>query len=307
MTMSDRGVHPDLLEEVSAAAEQDQAPAPEAAPREPRTRTSRGGRGSRQSAASASTPGVVRDAAGPEGEADSSGPPAAESPDGQSTPPDWFQSVRESADPQAALATILKNIPYDELNKHPQIQGWVGDMAKRVARERAAQQEFETAQREKAEAWRRGDLYRLGELYSPEEQQRAVQAQQAQATEPFMQSVTEFQKGLPVEVQQEIQGKQYASMADYLSAVHQAHLKHDIETEIKRRQPALDKAELSATVGSEPSPERNGGPSPGVREITDAEIERMSLAEYERYFDENGHARNGVRVRLTRGVDVTRR
>ena len=80
-----------------------------------------------------------------------------------------------------------------------------------------------------------------------------------------------------------------------------------VSSEIQKRQPALAKAALSATVGAEQSPERAGGPSPGVREITDAEIDRMSLQEYEQYFDGNGHPRNGVRLRLTRGIDVSRR
>jgi hypothetical protein len=44
-----------------------------------------------------------------------------------------------------------------------------------------------------------------------------------------------------------------------------------------------------------------------VREITDAEIGSMSLQEYENHFDEHGKPKNGVRVRYTRAVDVTRR
>jgi hypothetical protein len=218
-----------------------------------------------------------------------------------------MQTVRESTDPQTALATILKNVPLDELQKHPQISGWIGNMAQRVSREQAAQQAAEVAERERQDAWRRGDLYRLGELYSPEQEARAQQVQQVQASEPFMQQVTQFQSKLPAEVQAQVSGRNFASFEAYLDALVEAKANHVAEAELKKRQPALDKAELSATVGAEPSPERNGGPSPGVREITDAEIERMSLAEYERYFDENGHARNGVRVRLTRGVDVTRR
>lgn len=303
--MSDRGVHPDLLEEVETSrVVEEQAPS-ETASREPRAR--RTGRASRQPAAPASTPGVVQGAAGPEGETDGSGPPpTAGSPEGAS-PPEWMQTVRESTDPQTALATILKNVPLDELQKHPQISGWIGNMAQRVSREQAAQQAAEVAERERQDAWRRGDLYRLGELYSPEQEARAQQVQQVQASEPFMQQVTQFQSKLPAEVQAQVSGRNFASFEAYLDALVEAKANHVAEAELKKRQPALDKAELSATVGAEPSPERNGGPSPGVREITDAEIERMSLAEYERYFDENGHARNGVRVRLTRGVDVTRR
>jgi len=225
--------------------------------------------------------------------------------------PEWMRAVREAKAAPDALATILKNVPLDELQKHPQISGWIGNMAQRVSREQAAREQADHAERDKFEAWKRGDYYRVGELSAPELEARALQAQQAQASEPFMQSVTEYQRTLPEAVQLEIQGKNYASMADYLRAAHEASVRYDVDQrvqdEIKKRAPALNKAALSATVGAEPSPERAGGPSPGVREITDAEIENMTLAEYEQHFDGNGHPRNGVRLRLTRGVDVSRR
>jgi len=218
-----------------------------------------------------------------------------------------MQAVRESTDPQTALGTILKNAPLDDLLKHPQIAGWLGNMAQRASREQAAQRAIEEAAREKQEAWRRGDYYRLGELESQTQEQIAQQQAQLQASEPFMRSVTEFQMTLPDEVQKEVSGRMYSTTAEYFKALHDLGVKHAVEAEIRKRQGALEKTALNATVGAEPTPEREGGPSPGVREITDAEIERMTLAEYERYFDENGKARNGVRVRLTRGIDVSRR
>lgn len=222
-----------------------------------------------------------------------------------------MRAVREAKAAPDALATILKNVPLEELQKHPQISGWIGNMAQRVTREQVARQQIEDAEREKAAAWQRGDYYRLGELSAPELEAQQLQAQQARATEPFMQSMIEYQKALPTEVQIEIQGKNYASMADYLKAAHEATVRYEVDqrvqSEIKKREPALAKAALSATVGAEQSPERPGGTTPGVREITDAEIERMSLSEYEQYFDGNGHPRNGVRLRLTRGIDVSRR
>jgi hypothetical protein len=312
---TERGIHPDLLEETTQAAEQ-AAEKAAAQAEQPQTsaRARRGGRAARPAAVpSAADPS-------PEAEADRASQQAA-SANGASPPsqtggeanggPEWLKAARESSDPQEMLATLLKNVPIEELSKHPQISGWIGNMAQRRAREQSLQQQTEEAQRAKLEAWQRGDYYRLGELTAPEQEAQILQRQQQEAAGPFMQSVEAFQKKLDPEVQQQIQGKQYSSFEDYLDATVQAAVSHrlprDVEAEIKKRQPALHKAELSATVGAEPSPERESGPSPGVREITDAEIERMSLAEYERLFDDNGHPRNGVRLRLTRGIDVTRR
>lgn len=305
MTMSDRGVHPDLLEEEHAAAA---AEAP--APQEPQQR---GGRGRRQSRSAAEPPSTT---APPPGTVIDGGPEAGEgahstSPADGTSPPEWFQTVRESTDPQAALAAILKNVPLEELQKHPQISGWIGNMAQRVNREQAIQKQTEEALAQKQDAWRRGDYYRLGELTATEQEAFALQQQAAQASAPFMQSIEEYQRALPIPVQEEIQSKTYSSVAAYLQAVHQAHLKHDLdqqlETEIKKRQPALDKVVLSATVGAEPSPERDGGPSPRGREITDVELSRMSDKETELYLDDRGRPLPGVRIRLTRGIDVTRR
>lgn len=313
MTMSDRGVHPDLIEEVEAtrAAEQDQAPAPDAASRGARTRQPNGRFAPRGDSPSASppTPGAAaRDGeSSPEGGAEG----APETPPDGTSSPEWMQTVRESTDPQAALAAILKNVPLEELQKHPQISGWIGNMAQRVNREQAARAAAEEAQRQRQDAWRRGDYYRLGELEASTQEQLAQQAQLAQASEPFMQQVTQFQMTLPQDVQAEVSGKQYPSVAAYFEALHAAGVKYEadqrVAAELKKRQPALEKAELSATVGTEPVPEREGGPSPRVREITDAEIGRMTLAEYNEHFDENGRPKPGRQVRFTQAIDVTRR
>ena len=184
-------------------------------------------------------------------------------------------------------------------------------MGQKRARALAQQQAAEEEARQKAEAWQRGDYYRLGELSATEQEARALQAQAQQASEPFMTSLAEFQRTLPTEVQTAIQGKNYNSVSEYMQAATEAAVSHRLEAavqaEVKKREPALRKAELSATVGAEQSPERDGGPPPGTREITDAEVGSMSLQEYDRYFDENGKPKGGVQVRYTRAVDVTRR
>jgi hypothetical protein len=312
--MSDRGVHPDLLEEVETSrAAEPETPAPEAASRDARARGPNGRFAPRGAPASANptTPGEASrdDGASPEG-AEGGERSEPQAPDGTSLP-EWFQTVRESTDPQAALAAILKNVPLEELQKHPQISGWIGNMAQRVSREQAARQAAEDAQKQRQDAWRRGDYYRLGELEASTQEQLAQQAQLAQASEPFMQQVTQFQMTLPQEVQAEVSGKQYPSFAAYFEALNAAAVKHAVDSqvaaEIKKRQAALDKMELSATVGSEPMPEREGGPAPRVREITDAEIGRMTLAEYNEHFDANGRPKPGRQVRFIQATDVTRR
>lgn len=309
----ERATHPDLLEEEAAARESaEEAPAPTervSKGRRPRaSRTTEGPVGTPQGANSET------EAAG-SGAVPSSPEPAAEaSPPANGTSgadPDWLAQVRQATDPPTALAAILKNTPLDELQKHPQIAGWIGDMAQKRARALAQQQAAEAEAQAKADAWARGDYYRLGELSASEQEARALQAQNQQASAPFMQSVEEFQRTLPEEAQRAIQGKTYNSVAEYLQAAVDAASSHRLEAavqaEIKKREPALRKAELSATVGAEQSPERDGGPPPGTREITDAEIGSMSLQEYDRYFDENGKPKGGVAVRYTRAVDVTRR
>lgn len=299
----DRSTHPDLIEEEAAA----RAQAEESAPERP-ARGRRAGRAARAEAAEAPKPAAEEQAVG-----EVTTEPAAASPDAGDTngTGDWLSQVREATDPQTALSAILKHTPLEELQKDPRIAGWLGDMAQKRARALAQQQAAEAAAQQKQDAWQRGDYYRLGELSASEQEAQALLAQQQQAAQPFMQSVEQFQRTLPTAVQEAIQGKNYNSVAEYMQAAVAAakdyELQQAVQAEIKKREPALRKAELSATVGAEQTPERDSGPTPGVREITDAEIERMSLAEYDRYFDEHGKPKGGVRVRLTRAIDVTRR
>lgn len=314
----ERATHPDLLEEEAAAREQVEESASPEKPARGR-RASRTARAEATVAAdTAAAPPVAADAEG--GGTDAVASPSEPSPDAPpespqsgdaNGAPEWLSQVKEATDPQTALSAILKNAPLEELQKDPRIAGWIGDMAQKRARALAQQQAQERAAQEKADAWQKGDYYRLGELSASEQEAQALLAQQQAASQPFMQSVTEFQKQLPEEVQLEIQGKQYQNVAEYLAATVEAATRHrrerELEAEIKKREPALRKAWLSETVGAEQSPERASGPTPGVREITDAEIDRMSLQEYDTYFDEHGRPKGGVRLRLTRGIDVTRR
>jgi hypothetical protein len=134
-----------------------------------------------------------------------------------------------------------------------------------------------------------------------------------------MDGVTHFQSQLPAEVQAAVQGKTFGAgkpyhegVAEYLGAVTEAAVSHRlndaVEKELKRREPALRKAWLSESNGTQPVPELDGAGNPlRTREITGAQVDRMSVAEYDQYF-ENGRPRPGVMYRTTdRDIPVSRR
>jgi hypothetical protein len=308
-----RSTHPDLLEETLA----EQAAAAEPATSEPASQPGRRGRRSTpaaSSAASAPAPSTTEEPASspPPAEPATDHAPAAEpaAPPGEpSASPDWLAELQGKTDPKEILTIARQHVSREDLANDPFFQGWIGDLANKRARQLLAEQDQQKTQRERQAALERGDLYALGQMTATElQQQRAAEEAQAQqALSPLMQDVAEFQRGFPQEVQAEISGKQYPTFKDYLQAVAQAAIRHGFDDELKRREPALRKAFLSETVGSEPTPEREGGRAPSVREITDEQLARMSLEESDQYLDERGQPRPGVQLRLTRGVPLTRR
>src|SRR5262245_33802238 len=159
--MSDRGVHPDLLDE--------ELEAQHAPPPEPETSGGRRGRAPSRSAAraAAESPPAAAPAAPEAGDAAPDASPA----DGSSSdaaagaePPEWFAQVRDAKDPTEALRAILKNVPYDQLEKDEVFSGLVGRVGDRRARQLLDQQQREHQEQAKREAAQRGDLYALGEL-----------------------------------------------------------------------------------------------------------------------------------------------
>lgn len=309
--MSDRGVHPDLIDDEQAAPPAVETPSP------PRPR----GRAARAAAVptpgAASPPGAAAEASTPAAQdaepvsADTEAPAAAE-------PPEWLQQYKDAPTPEAALGVLVKNLPKETLEQDPTLQGWIGDTALRRMRGLQEREERDARQRQKREALANADYYGLGQLTAAEVQQQVQQSQSAEQFAPFMQAVVEFQSKQPTEVQQQVQGKTYGAgkstqegFVEYLDAVNEASVSHRlndaVEKEIKRREPALRKAWLSESNGGAPVPELDGGRASSVREITDEQVGRMSLAEYDTYFDEQGKPRPGTRVRLTRGIPLTRR
>lgn len=230
-------------------------------------------------------------------------------------PPEWWQQVKEAADAKTALALLTKNMSKDDMLQDPTLQGWIGDRVKHRAQDLIRQAQAEDIERQKREATQRGDYYGLGQLTAPEVAQQIEEAAQSQQFAPFMEAVAKYQSRFPEEVQRQVQGKTYGAgksqqegFVEYLEALTEAavgqRLTDAVEKEIARREPALRKAWLSQSNGAQPVPELDGGAAPGVREITDEQLARMSLAESDAYLDDRGQPKPGVRLRLTRGINL---
>src|SRR5262245_14221055 len=254
----------------------------------------------------------------PAAESEVSTPPQAPTaatpePPAEPSPAEWLAQVDAEKDPEKKLAILTKNLPKDRIARDEVLAGYIGDRVQHGIRDTIARQERERLDKERQEAFQRGDLYTLGQ-YSATELQAQEQAQKAQAelmVSPLMQTIRKWQETLPAEVQAEVAGRNFApggtfeeGLLEYMNAVKEAHVKHGFDAELKKREPAMRKALLSETVGREVTPEVEGGRSSGyVREITDEQIGAMSLEEYNEHFDARGRPKNGVTVRFTRAID----
>ena len=296
-----RSTHPDLLDELESPQ-----PAPDSsAANGSSSRSSRSRRKATESAAPSAgvSEAPVADEGGSD-DGDTPPPPEPAPPD----VPEWLGQLRAATDPDEIIGLVTKNVDRDLLMKNEILSAVLGNMSNKRAQDLLRQQDQQRQDRDRQAAYERGDLYALGQLSAAELQQQraALEAQTQAALNPYLQDVTEFQRALPEDVQKRVQGKQYDSFGAYLQAVHEARLQYDVEQEVKKREPALRKAELSSTVGTEMTPELDGGPAQQYREITDAQVASMTLEEYDRYFDDKGRPKPGVRVRLERGIDVRR-
>jgi hypothetical protein len=287
----DRNVHPDLVDDEESSSSEPSAPRPR-------------GRGRANSdAASPATAGEVV-----------SEEPVTESGSEGTAEPDpardlaWFDQMRESAkDPTEALRSILKNVPYDELEKDDVFSGLIGHVADRRLKTLQAKQERDAAERAKFEAAANNDLYTLGEMTQREIQQQHASQQAAQSLAPAMDGIVLFQKTLPDAIQKDVAGKSFGvgksyaeGVAEYMDYVSEQRVK----LELQKRESALRKSLMSEVNGDEPVPERDSGTPGRVREVTDEQIAAMTLREYEALFDENGKPKPGVRHRSTRGIPV---
>jgi hypothetical protein len=294
MAESDRGVHPDLVDD------QPEPPPPTEAPR----------RGRGRSAARASESPPAPEAADPASEAgETSG--AEQSPEsGDDNTVDWKQAWSQAETPEEAFKLLAKNLPREQLEKDETLSGLIGSRADVRARDLLRQQEREAVERQKREAAANNDLYSLGELTQREYQQQGLAAAQGDPYQPMMEVINRVQQSLPENVQREIAGKTYGEgkpwnegLQEYLSSLIDSATKH----RLAERESALRKSILSEVNGSEPVPEREGGTPSRVRVVTDEQVAAMSLREYDALFDENGRPRPGVLHRSTRGIPIQQR
>lgn len=239
--------------------------------------------------------------------------PAATGPE----TPSWQDQVREAKDPAEALAVLTANLPKEQLARDRVLAGLIGDLGQRRAREMLAEAQEQQRQQQATEAAQKGDYYALGEAVAPEVLQRIRDSAATQAFAPFMQGVEMFQRSLPDEVQREVGGRSWPGatpaeqVANYLNAVAQSAVKHgltpEVEREIKRRESSIRKQVLTDAYGSDQSPELAGGTAHAQREITSEQVEAMSIAEYEQYFDQYGNPKEGVKYIVTRGEQLRSR
>ena len=307
MVQSDRGLHPDLLDETVAERE---------AAEQPSNGQNTGGRSRRRTASSASTEAATPPAAVPPVSADGqesggeSGPQPSPDSAEAAEAPDW----RTAQSDEEAFKLLAKKLPSDVLQKDETLSGLIGSRADLRARDIIRQQQRDQIEQQKRDAAANNDLYTLGEL-TQREYQQAIQAQQGdQYLQPFMQVVQKFQAKLPQSVQEDVAGKVFGAgqafdvgFEEYLSYVVNSATKLGVEAGLRERESALRKSILSEINGTEPVPEREGGTPSRVRVVTDEQIAAMSLAEYDALFDENGHPRPGVQHRSTRGIPIQRR
>lgn len=115
-----------------------------------------------------------------------------------------------------------------------------------------------------------------------------------------------FFNEMPEEARAPLYGKTYpGSKLDGIQAFHQdavrALAKHEAAQERERwkkdAEPALRKELLSRLNGGEEPPDLGGGGAPGQRVVTDDDVGRMTLEEYDAHFDEKGRPKPGVAYR----------
>ena len=292
MTMSDRGQHPDLVDDQPAEA-------PPEAPLPAPPARGRGRARAPEPAAPAPEPA----------EQPTESPDSGEAPEAPETP-DWLVQAREAKDPVEAFKLLAKNLPRDQLERDEVISGLIGHKADAMLKQR----ERDAQERAKLTAAQNNDLYALGEMTQRELQERLASQQAAQAAGPFMDGVVSFQQTLPESIQKQVAGKtfgegkgQAAGVAEYLQFLVDEATRLGVERELQRRESAVRKSVLSEVNGDEPVPERESGTPGRVREVTDEQVAAMSMREYDALFDENGHPKPGVRHRSTRGIPLTQR
>lgn len=202
-----------------------------------------------------------------------------------------------------------------------------GEIGDRLSKRQAA--ELERRIREEIEQERRqqhldslvdqDDLVGLGEMLKRQRLDERQQRQQGQASQQVARHaeatlgqavVTAFQT-LPKHLQAILyaeDGQTFrrwapgGTTADGIAEMIRTAIDRGVEAELRARFPgikgsleeAIRREQNGEVLGSESSPDTRPGAAAGTRTVTDADIGRMTLAEYEAIFDEKGRPRDGV-------------
>lgn len=226
-----------------------------------------------------------------------------------------------AADPSDPYSSVGGLDPEKLLNAHPGLQRYLdskaGEVGDRLSKKQADQLERQIRERIEAENHQRyldslvdqDDLVGLGEIAKRqrlEERQRTQQGQASQQVARHAEAtlgqavVTAFQT-LPKHLQQVLyaeDGTTYrrwapgGTQADGIAELIRTAIDRGVEAELRARFPgikgsleeAIRREQNGADLGGEPSPDTRPGAAAGTRVVTDADINRMTLAEYEAMF-----------------------
>lgn len=228
------------------------------------------------------------------------------------------EQAAEAPDAEAtanARRKILSETEPDEmLKENPKLKryldGKAGQLADAMAEKRLEKrlQEREIESLEKQERELRGtDAWKAAELRDQvEEKRRALDARDrdvASTPDEVLRSinlsVSQAHEALPEPVRRKLSGKTYPGsyqegLAAYFQDVVAESVAHEKQRWEREEMPAREKAWRARINGGEPSPEIGGGYPSGVKVVTPADVEKMSLSEYNTNFDDNGDPRKGV-------------
>lgn len=272
-------------------------------------------------------------AAGEEAPSDSTEAPAKEAPKA----PSWEELV-EAADPDSIRKNRRIMGIAGEMAQRlaaTQAEALAAKRADELVEQRLKAREAQAQLEAKMERAKAGDFYALGQE-TADELLRQAQARDGDAsrltvekgaTDRVQAAVEEWSKAFPPEVLTAASeawsakpraGDFYSDLKTYLEVFTPALADHLVRTKAaeqeaalfqkweKERLPALRARALAEVNGGEPVPDNEGGTPTRQRVVTDDDVRRMPLAEYEQVFDlatGRPKANSGVIYKATRGVD----
>lgn len=215
------------------------------------------------------------------------------------------RKILSEAEPDEILSQNQK------LKRH--LDGKAGQLADALAEKRLEKRlqdrEIENLEKQEREA-RSTDAWKAAELRDQidakrsgmDAQERGVYSNPEDFQRSISLSLAQVQETLPETVRRKLQGKSYPGtyhegLAAYIQDVVTETRAHEQQRWEKEELPAREKAIRARINGGEPSPELGGGYPAGVKVVTPADVAKMSLPEYETYFDDNGDPKKGVLFR----------